>query len=190
MPQILANTGKWPMSWSIDKSVVLFGANSPSTGADLWSLPLSGEKPVPYVNTEFNEYQGTLAPNSHTVAYTSDESRRAEVYIDSFPKSGNKIRVSRNGGSLPRWRSDGKELFYISADGKLMAASISLNNGVYSVTISPPLFQAPPLRDDPFRPAYAVADKGTRFIFNTPVPDGSPRGVNVVLNWQGILKPK
>ena len=88
-------------------------------------LPLFGEhKPFPFVNTSFDEALGQFSPDGRWVAYHSNESGRHEVYVQPFPGPGGKWQISTSGGIEPRWRRDGKELFYIAPDGKLMAAPI------------------------------------------------------------------
>lgn len=78
-------------------------------------------KPVPFLQTEFNEHIGRFSPDGSWLAYTSDESGTNEVYVRTFPASDAKWRISANGGSAPRWRGDGREVFYLAADGRLMA---------------------------------------------------------------------
>ena len=107
------------------------------TGWDVWALPMSGanasptgrnnqemlgdHKPLPIVNAPFEERQGQFSPDGRWVAYQSNESSRSEIYVQPFPGvSGGKWQVSKAGGTQPRWRHDGKELFFISLDGKLM----------------------------------------------------------------------
>ena len=86
------------------------------TGYDLWVLPLEGErKPVPYLQTQFNEQMGQFSPDGRWVAYTSSESGRGEIYIQPYPADGGKWQVSTDGGRQSRWRADGKELYYLTA---------------------------------------------------------------------------
>ena len=107
------------------------GAFSNSASHDLWVLPLtpvnpSGNQPEPYLKTEFNETQGRFSPDGHFVAYVSDASGRNEIYVQPFPRaSDGKKTISTAGGISPRWRGDGKELYYISADSKMMAVEVS-----------------------------------------------------------------
>ena len=88
-------------------------------------MPLFGDrKPFPYLQTEFNESYGRLSPNGRWLAYTSDETKRAEIYVQTFPTPGGKWQISTNGGFSPVWSRDGKELFYIGSDQKLMAVEV------------------------------------------------------------------
>ena len=114
-----------PRDWSRDGRLILFADQNPETGWDLWVLPLEGEKkPVPYLQTEFAEVMGQFSPDGRWVAYASNESGRSEIYVQPYPADGGKWQVSTDGGIQPRWRADGKELFYLTADDRVMAAEI------------------------------------------------------------------
>ena len=95
-------------------------------------LPLFGDKqPFPFLATEFSEYQGRFSPDGRWVAYVSNESGEQEVYVQSFPASGGKWQISTDGGAQPVWRHDGRELFYINPDRKLM--SVEIKTGVLGI---------------------------------------------------------
>src|SRR5262249_2145587 len=103
--------GQNPLDWSRDRPVALFGSVSRTTGSDVWCLPLSGEgKPTPLVSTRFEEVDAQISPDGRWFAYSSDESGRAEVYVQSFADASKRYQVSTSGGGRPRWRGDGKEL--------------------------------------------------------------------------------
>ena len=99
-------------------------------------LPLTGDAapagpPAPFLQTEFNERQGQFSPDTHWVAYVSDESGRPEIWAQRpglLKRKGSKMRISVDGGDQPRWRRDGKELFYVSLDGTLMATDVSIGS--------------------------------------------------------------
>jgi Tol biopolymer transport system component len=113
---------KSPNDWSPDGRWLLYRINDSASGADLWALPLEGEKkPVPVVRTEFNERDGQFSPDGKWIAYQSDESGRFEIYVQPFLGPGEKWQVSTNGGAQVRWRKDGKEIFYLGLDATLMA---------------------------------------------------------------------
>src|SRR5262249_37348163 len=106
-----------PSDWSPDNRFLLYFEFHPRTRYDLWMLPLTGDrKPVPFLQTEFNELLGAISPNGKWIAYMSDESGRFEIYVQAFPQTGAKQRISQSGGMHPIWRSDGKELFYRRGD--------------------------------------------------------------------------
>ena len=101
------------------RSLLLFMENNPDTSWDLWVLPLDGNrKPVPYIRTEFSEAMGQFSPDDRWVVYTSDESGQNEIYVQPYPADGSKWQISTGGGLQPRWSADGKELFYLTPDGR------------------------------------------------------------------------
>ena len=114
--------------WSSDGRYILYHRNDPKTGHDLWYLQRkddnSGYEPVPFLQTPFRELAANLSPDGQFVAYVSDESGRYEVYVQRFPRGGGKRLVSSNGGGQPRWRRDGKELFYV-AHQRLLAVDVT-----------------------------------------------------------------
>ncbi|MBI2833800.1 MAG: serine/threonine-protein kinase, partial [Acidobacteria bacterium] len=114
-----------PTDWSSDGRFVTYTNTESPTRADLWVLPLFGDrKPYPFLKTEFDESQARFSPDGRWMAYVSNESGRLEVYVRPFPGPGTKWQISPNGGSQPQWRRDGKELFYIAADHRLMAVAV------------------------------------------------------------------
>jgi dipeptidyl aminopeptidase/acylaminoacyl peptidase len=161
------------------------------TAADLWLLPLSGErKPVPYLQTPFDEMAARFSPDGRWMAYQSNESGQFQVYVQTFPSSGAKYQISTSGGTFPRWRRDGRELFYVAADQKLMAVPIKLGATVEAGT-SQPLFPAPPFAGVTNATSfYAPMGDGQRFLVNAPA--GGEATVappfTVVTNWQAAFK--
>jgi Tol biopolymer transport system component len=134
---------------------------------DLWVLPLFGErKPFAFLKTEFNETHGHISPNGRWMAYTSDESGAPEVYVRSFDeRSRGKWKISTNGGAQPQWRRDGKELFYLAADGHMMAVSIDRE--------SP--FESTSPRSKPLGGNFSVTGTGTRYPVTAGVFLSRPR---------------
>ncbi len=123
------------------------------------------------------------------IAYVSDESGQQEVYVQSFPASASKWRISPDGGSQPRWRQDGREILYLTADGRLMAAGVS--SGVGFEAASPtPLFRTEAMNQDVAGTAiqYAVTSDGQRFLVSSPVASQRGEPLTVVLNWTADLK--
>jgi serine/threonine protein kinase len=181
-----------PHDWSPDGKFILFGVLSPKTNVDLWVLPLFGEKkPVPFIQTEFTENQGRFSPDGRWVAYTSNESGPYQVYVQSFPTSGGKWQVSTGGGAQPQWRHDGKELFYLAPDRKIMAVEVNGAGPTFIPGIPKPLFEARFSTLFPGPPGasyYAVTDNGQRFLVNTLAADSALTPFTVVLNWTAGLK--
>ena len=113
---------RFPRDWSVDGHFIVYETEDAKTEVDLWALPLLGDQePFPFLQTEFPEREGSLSPNGSWMVYDSTESGRREVYVQSFPTPGSKWQVSTQGGSTPKWRKDGRELFYLANDNRLMA---------------------------------------------------------------------
>ena len=117
--------GKMAVDWSRDGRFLMFTVDSPKTGSDLWVMPMTGDrKPFPILQPGFAESMGQFSPNGHWISYTSNESGRPEIYVRSFPEPGGKLHVSSAGGTASRWSPDGRELFYVEMDGRLVAVPI------------------------------------------------------------------
>jgi Tol biopolymer transport system component len=178
----------WLLDWSGDGQHVLFQRSDPKTAFDLWVLPLSGDRqPFPYLNTSFTEFFAQVSPDGRWVAYVSDESGRAEVYLDAFPRAEDKLRISTNGGTRPRWRKDGQELYYLAPDRTLMAVGVAQGLSGVRASTPRPLFGAPQLNTATARVQYAVSGNGERFLFNALVEESNPRGITVLMNWPAAL---
>jgi Tol biopolymer transport system component len=192
--QVLLHSAEYafPTSVSSDGRFLLYDViGRGPTRTDLWVLPLVGDrKPVPFANEQFDQIQGQFSPDGQWVAYTSNESGANEVLVRPFSpdssagsaRAAESVLVSKNGGASPRWRGDGRELFYLSADGTVMAVSVSANHGFTSETPKP-LFRAAGLLPD-----WGVTADGQRFLFAVPTGQGTPSPFTVVLNWQAGLK--
>ena len=166
--------------WSADGRFLLFVERNPSTGLDVWTLSLGQERAAtPVLRTPFVETEPTLSPDGRWLAYVSDESGRQEVYIQPFPGPGERVRVSPGGGASPRWRGDGGELFYESADGHATAVALELGAGV-EIGTPVPLFELGPGGYDSAR--FDVSADGQRFLVIVP-EGGAGSGATVVLDW-------
>jgi eukaryotic-like serine/threonine-protein kinase len=175
------------IDWSPDGNNVLYIGLGEKTGNDLWVLPLTGDaKPYPLLQSEFGEDKGHFSPDGRFFAYVSNESGRPEVYVQSFPPAGGKWQISTGGGSQPHWRRDGKELFYIAADRKLMAVAVKLDGGFESGAPAALFLTQVSSVTDPNR--YDVTADGQRFLINSPVEETSKTPINVILNWTSTLK--
>jgi serine/threonine protein kinase len=178
-----------PRDWSSDGKFILFERSDPKTGFDLWVLPLFGDhKPFPFLQTEFQELDGRFSPNGRWIAYDSNESGKREVYVQPFPASAGKWQISTNGGSDPIWRSDGKELFYLATDGKIMAEPVK-SEATFEAGVPKALFQTMFIGfvRGGFE-HYRVTADGQRFLVNMPSAGGTPPPITVVLNWAAGLK--
>jgi Tol biopolymer transport system component len=180
---------KLPTSWSSDGRFLLYnsGSTTPRTGNDLWVLPLVGQqKPYLFLQTSFNEGRAQFAPDGRWIAYASNESGRNEVYVASFPGPVGKWQVSTGGGGSPRWRHDGRELFYVALDGNLMTAAVNSRESVFEIGAVRPLFK-PRMRDQFNGLAYDVTADGDRFLVNTLVDRTASSSITLIVNWPGLL---
>jgi dipeptidyl aminopeptidase/acylaminoacyl peptidase len=150
------------------------------TNRDLWLIPLSaGAKAVPISQTPFDEKGARFAPDGRWMAYDSNESGTREVYLRPVETSGERLRVSSTGGTMPRWRRDGKELYYLAPDNSLMATPLSVGRPQPGVTTS--LFHVGGLVRD-----YDVAAEGQRFLVDVAEPDPAP--LTLLANWPGLVR--
>lgn len=185
---------KVPSDWSRDGRFILYYETDPKTKNDVWVLPVaesvagpggasSGEsKPFPFLRTEADEFGATISPNGRWMAYVSDESGRYEVYVQSFPVGGGKRQVSTGGGTAPRWRRDGQELFYYASDGKLVAAPVQ-SEETFSASAASPLFEFRAGNANSASAPYAVTGDGQRFLLNAIVVTEMAAPLTVVFNW-------
>jgi Tol biopolymer transport system component len=185
---------KMPTGWSPDGRFIMYRSVDwrSATGRDLLVVPNTGDrKPFPYLATKAEEREGQFSPDGRWVAYQSNESGRFEIYVQPFPEARGKWQVSTDGGTQPRWRKDGRELFYIGLDSKLMAASITL--AAMDVRVERPavLFQtrlAGGALPGILKQQYTVAPDG-RFLMNVETGDASAAPITLVLNWSPGGKP-
>lgn len=181
---------KFPDDWSRDGQWLIYEELDPNTKYDLWLLPMSGDRrPQPFLVTPFNEGHASISPDGHWVAYASDETGRPEIYVRGFPKPGEKWQVSPTGGDQPAWRRDGKELFYIAPDKKLMAASVR-PNGTFEAGAPKPLFEVP-IRPTPLtgsKNQFVPSPDGQRFLVVALLEETRKPPITVVLNWASELK--
>jgi eukaryotic-like serine/threonine-protein kinase len=175
-------------SWSADGRFIVYSTFDPTTSGDLWLLPMVGDRtPIPLLQSEFTDVQGQISPDGRWLAYTSNESGSLEVWVTTFPRATARWQISSGGAGDPRWRSDGKELFFIAEDRLLMAVPIkggtTFTHGspvsLFDTGVPPHWYQS--------RNLYDVSRDG-RFLFMSPVEDDRSSPVTVVLNWAARLK--
>jgi eukaryotic-like serine/threonine-protein kinase len=174
-----SSENKNPYDWSSDDRWLLFGTQSPKTAGDLWVLPLDGEKQpiaIAQAQTASAETNGRFSPNVHWIAYQSNESGRVEVYIQPFPGPGGRKQISTGGGTSPQWGREGKELFYLDPDNRLMAVSLALNGPKVEPGTGEALFSLSP------GAAYTASPDGQQFLINEITKDPSP--ITILLNWK------
>jgi serine/threonine protein kinase/Tol biopolymer transport system component len=187
-PLLATEASNLPQSWSSDSQFVAYGTRS-AAQFELWVLPLAGErKPMPVLQTPFANTNMRFSPDGRWIAYQSNESGRAEVYVTPFPGPGGKWQVSAAGGVYPRWRRDGKEIFFYNfADQILMAATVNVQENGFQVGRVSSLFQAFPGGPRYF---YDVSSDGQRFLLNTTPPQNATavEPLTLVVNWAAALK--
>ena len=173
---------RFPSDWSRDGKYVIF-----ERGADLWFLTIPELRATEFLKASSTLKNGQFSPDGKWVAYSSNESGRWEVYVTSFPEAHGKWQVSNAGGDQPRWRSDGKELFYLGPDSKMMAVPVKTGANFDAGTPTA-LFQANPRElvatSEQF--SYDVSKDGQKFLINTQLKTGMAP-MSVVLNWTAKL---
>jgi len=175
----------FPSDWSRDGKYLMYYRTDTKTRLDTWVLPLFGDRtPMKILGTPYNESQGQFAPDGKSFAFVSDESGQPQVYLQSFPSPTLQAQVSTGGGTQPRWRPDGRELFYLAPNGKMMSVSIRGNDTLE--TDAPRLLFNTPLDPRALRQTYAISPDGQRFLLQMPSASSSST-LTVVLNWPGLL---
>ena len=183
---VKGRTAVSPTDWSRDGKFIIYQDQDPTNQLDLWALPLTGDRrPVALVRTAGADSFGQVSPDSRWLAYASSATGRTEVYVQAFPVARGKWQISTSGGTQPRWRRDGRELFYLAAGGELMAVPVNPGGESIENGIQVPLFAMPAGFGVDF--TYDVAADGRRFLVNTIVSDTS-QPIVVVLNWPAALK--
>jgi Tol biopolymer transport system component len=199
-PLLETPSSKTPTDWSFDGRFLAYDDLDPKgkSKSDIWILPLFGDrKPFAFVHTEFDESDAHFSPDGRWIAYASNESRRGEVYVVPFSPpqtgqaqgapaavAGGKWQISTTGGLRPRWSKDGKELFYMGADSRLMAVEIRSKGSSLEIGAPRPLFAAP---QPPFGPSVYEVTAGPRFLFNIAA-NTSSSPLTLVTNWTAALQ--
>jgi len=181
--------GQAAYDWSPDGRYILYMSIGNRGGTDLWTLDVNDRKTAPFLATPFNESQGQFSPDGLWVAYSSDESGHHEVYVHSFTGPA-RFQVSVGGGGQPRWKGDGKELYYVTADGKMMAVGVRSTAGSFEYDSPKVLFESRALigasGSGPQGYFYDAARDGQRFLVIEHSDSAEP--LTLVTNWQARLK--
>jgi len=176
---------KFTQDWSKDGRFLLFLEIDPKTGRDLWAMPVTGSdrKPIRVAKTAFEEQSGQFSPDGHWIAYETNESGQFQVVVQPFPEPTGRWPVSIDGGTQARWRADGKELYFIAPDGKLMAVSIAVEGQKFAAGPPVALFPALPVTGSGAnRQEYAISGNG-RFLVNQAAETSIATPITVILNW-------
>jgi Tol biopolymer transport system component len=180
-----------PVHWSPDDKYIVFSRQrSGGTGFDNWLLPLFGDRmPRPYLESTFDRIQSRVSPDSRYLAYTTNESGTFQIVVQTFPDpNGGKWQISAEGGVQPKWRRDGRELYYLSLDGKMMSVPVS-TGPAFTAGRPMVLFQTlltvnrrSPTRDR----QYDVAPDG-HFLMSVPAANAAYIPFTVMVNWDSLL---
>jgi Tol biopolymer transport system component len=176
--------------WSPDGRFLLYDSDNKKTGRDLWALRLADRKLFPILVTEFNEHWGRFSPDGKWIAYASNETGRSEIFVRAFspdhPGNSAKWHISTGYGGFPRWRADGKELFYLGANQQMMAVPVKAGTfGQFEAGLPKVLFPTRAIVGN--ISSYVVTSDGQRFLVNEEEEVVSAPAT-VVLNWQVSLK--
>jgi Tol biopolymer transport system component len=192
-PLLKSPGSKLPTDWSSDGKFLLYSQGSPK---DLFILPMTGvdRKPMPFLQTKFDETQGSFSPDVRWIAYASNESGTYQIYVKPFPASGAEVQISTTGGAFPSWNRNGRELFYIANDGKLMSVAVRSNGVNFEAEVPKPMFDPGlPLTvtggNTNFNP-YAVSADGQRFLFTVRISDRALVPITLLVNWPAVLNRK
>jgi serine/threonine protein kinase len=185
--QLLLETAdsEWPLHWSKDGLFLLYQTSDLKTKWDLWALPMTGSDRTPLVvaNSPFAERMGQFSPDGRWLAYETNESGRPEIVAQAFPMASGRFPVSTGGGTAPRWRADGNEIFFIAPDGVLMAVPITTTGSAFDAGKPKALFRTD-ITAQPFKSQYAVS-RDNRFIVNDLQPEeGAASPITLILNWK------
>ena len=182
----------YPDDLSLDGKFLLYEMYSPAGNVDLWAFPLKGDgKPIPYLRSPSNEVHSKFSPDGRWVAYVSDETGIPEIFVQSFPASGGKWQISRGGGAQPAWRRDGKELFFLGLDRKMMSVPVT-TVPTFEPGAPRALFDTvvPNVGVSSDRNHYVVTGDGQRFLIRKLRDEKGPSVITTVLDWPSALARK
>jgi Tol biopolymer transport system component len=183
--KVIAQDGadRFPNDWSHDGKYVLY-----ERGADLWFVTLPEQSSSQFLKAPSTLKNGRFSPDGRWVAYASNESGRWEIYVTSFPEAHGKWQVSNGGGDQPKWRGDGKEIFYLSPEDKVMASSVTTGAN-FDAGAPTALFQANPREGvaTSEQVSYDISKDGQKFLINTQQRQGDAMPMSVILNWPSKL---
>jgi Tol biopolymer transport system component len=186
-PLVVDNAQESHPSFSSDGRSLIFERQAASHHQEIWSLPLFGNAKAFLViqNQQFDIFQPALSPDGKWLAYMSPESGRQEIYVVPFVQGSGKWLVSTGGGHFPLWRRDGKELFYLSLDNKVVSAEIAAQRTSLAIGKVTPLFQANPVSTNGW--PYDVSSDGKKFIV-TQADEKTAEPLTIIVNWPALLK--
>jgi serine/threonine protein kinase/Tol biopolymer transport system component len=180
----------FPSDWSHDGRFVLFHAPTAERSYDIFVLPMFGDRKArPFARTRGSDVHARFSPDGKWVAYSSAESGRHQIYVQPFPDANGRWQISTDGGSEPRWRGDGREIFFLGADRRMMVVQVVSTQPTFQAAPATPLF-ATRIADfaNPYRTTYDVTPDGQHFLINEPAEGAAQPSISVVVNWHTLLK--
>jgi Tol biopolymer transport system component len=177
-------SGVYASDVSPDGKHILMHLTTSTSGYDIATYEIASRTMTPFLASRFNEVQPRVSPNGRWLAYSSDESGRFQVYVRPFPRGEGQWPISAGGGMQPEWRRDGKELYFISGDGSMMAIDVDTAAPTFAAEAPRPLFPVDvPEAIAPYPNDYAVTADGQRFLVNAIVEQPVKPVLTVILNW-------
>ncbi len=176
-----------PEYLSRDEETLLFVRRTADDAQSVWALSLKSGKVEPVFDARFRVDEPQLSPDERWLAYVSQESGRDEVYLEPFRRAGDRVRVSVDGGGQPKWRGDGKELFYATPANQLMAVSVRAAAERLEVSLPTRLFEIRGLEGTGYDD-YAPSADGQRFLVKLPVQESRKPQLQIVTNWTSLLR--
>ncbi len=178
---------KDPREVSPDGRTLLYRESGDTSSNDLWMTPMDGSgQPQLLVGTPFNENSAAYSPDGKSIVYASDESGQSEIYVISLEPGGGKSQLSSDNGTWPRWRKDGKEIFYLNSDRMMMSVPVSGSGDRFQAAAPAGLFRVDTQASN--GSVYDVTADGQRFIVNSPIPSKVPPHLVVIVNWPALMK--
>jgi Tol biopolymer transport system component len=191
--EILLKGVNFANDWSPDGRFILFVRRGEKTRADVWALPLTGDRQeYQLLNSAFDERNVQFSPDGRWLAYASDETGSYEIYVRSFTADGkvggDRKRISTSGGMQPKWRGDGQELFYIAEDGQLMSVAVKTGGAEFEYSAARALFKTRMQARSRLFHEYDVTADGQRFLIGTLIGESKAQPPTVILNWTADMK--
>lgn len=184
-------TSKFPTQWVAGRDLIVYHTQLQRGDWDVHGFAIRQRQSVPLVRTAANELHGQISPDGRWLAYASDKSGSLHVYVESLAQSSERKRVSVEGGTQPRWRGDGRELYYVGEKARAMFAVPIHTNGGLRAGSPIKLFDVRITSlANPFRNHYAADPTGARFLISTLLERPTSPPITVVLNWRGAIEPR
>jgi Tol biopolymer transport system component len=179
---------KVPTDWSSDGRTIVYSELGRTTSWDIKLATIGGGEPVVFAGTEADERNARLSPDGKWMAYVSFESSRPEVFVQPVPPTGAKWQVSKDGGQQPQWQKDGRQLYYLAADRKIVAVDVVTAGGAFATGAAQTLVDARVTGGERTNQGcqYAVSKDGARFLVSTEIDDVIP--ATVMLQWTAVVK--